>query len=542
MPSQATPHVHPFVGVDLAHLLALRGRQRSAHPFLVWSPFDSDERSWTYAEFADAVARLAAAMARRGVRRGDRVLIHLENCPEGLLSWFACAHLGAVAVSTNARAAGKELAYFAEHSGAVAAITQPRLATTGIEHCKGLSWIAVTEDDNGAPPEWGRAPDYDSSFVALMTESERAPLRPTEPLLPLAIQYTSGTTSRPKGVVMTHANGLWGGKIGAAHEGLRPDDIFFIHLPLYHVIALSYSLLATLWAGGTAVLAPRFSASRFWSQSLRHRCTWTSMVPFCVRALAVRDVPASHHYRTWGNAFWSSELEQRYGVAILGWWGMTEIITQGIVGELDHPGHPMAIGRPAPEYEFAVQHDDGTPVDHGETGHLLIRGTPGVSLFAEYLDNRAATADSFDERGFFKTGDRVTVHADGFIQFADRAKDMLKVGGENVAASEIERVILRVAAVREVAVVGKQHPMLGEVPVAFVTLAGTARERQGLVDEIAAACRAELASFKVPEQVCLIEDMPRGAVEKISKVKLRDHVNGVAELSSLRLVRRTTDS
>jgi crotonobetaine/carnitine-CoA ligase len=294
--------------------------------------------------------------------------------------------------------------------------------------------------------------------------------------------------------------------------------VFLIHLPLYHVISLSYSLLATLWAGGTAVLLPRFSASRFWTASLLHRCTWASMVPFCMRALGDMDVPPGHAYRAWGNAFWSAGLEARYGLSILGWWGMTEMVTHPIVGDPGKPGRTMAIGRPAPEYGIAIQRDDGTPAALGEVGNLLVRGVPGVSIFAGYLDDADATADSFDGHGYFKTGDRVVMHSDGFIQFSERLKDVLKIGGENAGASEIERVIMQVPGIREVAVVGKPHPMLQEVPVAFVLAVDP---RAGLADEILARCRANLAEFKVPREVHLVDELPRGTIEKVSKVELR---------------------
>ncbi len=181
------------------------------------------------------------------------------------------------------------------------------------------------------------------------------------------------------------------------------------------------------------------------------------------------------------------------------------------------------MGRPAPEYGIFVERDDGTPVEPGETGHLLVRGIAGLSLFHSYLHNPQATAESYDERGMFRTGDRVTLHADGFLQFADRDKDMLKVGGENVAASEIERVVMEVPGVREVAIVGKPHPMLDEVPVAFVIPDANelTASPDALQRAILEACRRRLASFKVPEEVRIVPDMPRATIEKIAKAVLR---------------------
>jgi crotonobetaine/carnitine-CoA ligase len=147
---------------------------------------------------------------------------------------------------------------------------------------------------------------------------------------------------------------------------------------------------------------------------------------------------------------------------------------------------------------------------------------PGLSLFKEYLYNEKATRESFDEHGYFITGDRVTRLENGFVRFGDRAKDMLKVGGENVAASEIEQVIAVVPGVREAAVVGKKHPMLDEVPVVFIIpQSGVERLPQDLHDNVMAACRSALADFKVPRELRFVDELPRSTLEKVAKAELR---------------------
>jgi crotonobetaine/carnitine-CoA ligase len=513
----------PYAGFDIAQLLRLRAATRADHPFLIWQPFEGEAERLTYAAFEHRVRQCAAGLRARGIKPGDPVLIHLENAPEMLVAWFACAYAGAIAVTTNARASAEELAYFAGHSGAVAAITQPRFAEAVNASSRDLKWIAQINHDNGTPAALGNALAEAEGFAALLADANLAPNLPADPSRPIGVQYTSGTTSRPKGVLWTHANALWGAQVNAIHEDLRPDDVHLIFLPLFHTNALAYSLLATLWAGGTAVLMPRFSASRFWDIALKHRCTWTSLVPFCVKALMSVDHPKQHHFRLWGSAVCSPPSDAIFGVKTIGWWGMTETMTHGTVGSVHLPNRPMSMGRPAPEYGIFVERDDGTPVAPGETGHLLVRGVPGVSLFHSYLHDPDATGASYDERGLFRTGDRVTLYDDGFLQFADRDKDMLKVGGENVAASEIERVVMEVPGVREVAVIGKPHPMLDEVPVVFVI--PDASEFVAAPDDlqraILAACRSRLASFKVPDEVRVVPDMPRATIEKIAKAALR---------------------
>ena len=159
----------------------------------------------------------------------------------------------------------------------------------------------MTSHDAGAAPAHG-APRGDS-FEALFADSADRPRRATDPLAPCSVQYTSGTTSRPKAVLWTHANALWGAKINAAHQDLHEGDVHQTYLPLFHTNALAYSMLASLWVGGTCVIQPRFSASRFWSVALQHGCTWTSTIPFCMKALLDHEIPKNHKFRLWGTAY-----------------------------------------------------------------------------------------------------------------------------------------------------------------------------------------------------------------------------------------------
>jgi crotonobetaine/carnitine-CoA ligase len=506
-------------GRNIPWLLDARAAMYADRTFIAWEPLEGDRDVYSYARFAAEVERVAAGLRARGVRQGDTVIIHLENCPEFLLSWFALTRIGAVAVCTNTRSSVDELTYFGEHSGATAAITQPKLADALDRALPGLRWLVVTDSDGGEPAG-GARPARADSFDSLRVDGDGSAAQ-IGSFDPAWIQYTSGTTSRPKAVVLTHANALWGAKVNAAHESLTSDDVHLIHLPLFHINALSYSTLSTLWVGASAALVPRFSASRFWDVSLRNGCTWASMIPFTVRALAMRDIPSDHRYRMWGFGATVPSEDERFGLRTMGWYGMTETISHPIMDELANPGHPGAMGRPTPEYEVALLHEDGSPVQPGESGGIYVRGIPGLSLFAEYLHNPEATKAAVDENGWLRTGDIAHLHEDGYLSFADRTGDLLKVGGENVAASEVERVIAMVPGVSEVAVVGGPHPMLDEVPVAFViALPGHALE----VESIVGACREQLADFKVPHEVRLVDEMPRSTLNKIAKAELRSQL------------------
>ena len=515
--------VNPFAGRDVNWLLDFRAETRGDHTFLIGEPFAGERQTWTYRQFRDCVMRVAAGLRRRGIKAGDYVLVHLDNSPEMEFLWFACARLGAVVVTTNTRSAGAELEYFADHCNAVAAITQPELAETVAANAKRIKWLAVTEHlaDGGEPPANLR-PGKSDAFSNLDGDpADLSPLEP-DPWRPGSVQYTSGTTSRPKGVLWTHGNALWGARTSAIHENLNENDIHLVSMPTFHTNARTYSILPAMWVGGTVVLTPRFSASRFWDIALRNKCTWASMIFFFFKALAQQPVP-KHHFRMFGTSGNEPAFDQLFGVRSIGWWGMTETVSQGIVGDALLRNRTATTGRPAPGYGIRILHPDRTPVAPGKTGNLECWGRRGIEMFLEYLNNPQATADSFTPDGWFMTGDRVMLERDGYITFADRDKDMLKVGGENVAASEIERVIALVPGVHELAVVAQKHRMLDEVPVAFViAAAGLAEtERAGLPDRIIAECKSKLADFKVPRAVHMIDDFPRSTLEKIHKAELR---------------------
>jgi len=433
----------------------------------------------------------------------------MENCPEFLLTYFACAEIGAVAVCTNTKSSVAELAYFGEHASVVAAVTQAELLADLERAIPQARWIASTPGgEKGSAMPFGELLRFDP-----------APPRETlDRMTPLSIQYTSGTTARPKAVLWTHANALFGAKASAQHESLTGEDIHLVHLPLFHTNAQMYSILASLWVGATAVLQPRFSASRFWDVAVRHRCTWSSVVPFCVKALAKQGEAPRHNFRLWGNGVSCPAEDRIFGVRTIGWFGMTETVSHCTVDDPDHPGRPYGMGRPATEYGVRLVDGDGKPVGLEEVGNLEVFGTPGVSLFAGYLDDPGATEASYTEDGWFMTGDLARLHPDGHLSFVGRSKDMLKVGGENVAAAEVEAVIAAVAGVSEAAVVARADQMLHEVPVAFVI---AAHPSTGLADAIISCCRDQLASFKVPREVRFVEEFPRSTLNKVAKAKLR---------------------
>jgi crotonobetaine/carnitine-CoA ligase len=509
----------PFGRMDVASLLRERAATIPNHRMLVWVPGEGPEITWTYASFAEETARVAGGLAARGIRKGDRILVHLENCPEALLARFACAWLGAICVATNAMAAGPELASLAETAAPRAAITQPKLADLVSTHVPDLEWIAVTETDAGVPPLAGTKPERAQAFANLQSTpfAQRSP----EPLAPALILFTTGTTARAKAVLWTHENFLWASCVGAQQQGFRPDDVVQLFLPLYHVVGFSWTYLPILWVGGTAVLQARFSASRFWPIAQKHRSTIAAHVPFTMGALQHQEKPEAHFFRMWIANRQIPEVQRRYGIEkISSAWGMTEMISQPIIGGNTFASLlPNSIGRPSIGYRISIVDQDGSAVKPGGEGELLVGGVRGRSLFNEYFGDERATADAFNDRGMFKTGDKVRLLDDGSIVFVDRLKDVIKVGGEGVSASEVEAVIQKVEGVAEVAVVGMPDPLRSEVPVAFVVL--EPGHGEDIADVIVRQCQQSLAKFKVPQEVRFLKELPKVGFGKISKARLR---------------------
>jgi crotonobetaine/carnitine-CoA ligase len=302
-----------------------------------------------------------------------------------------------------------------------------------------------------------------------------------------------------------------------------------VFLPFFHVNAQSWSWWTTLGVGGTIVMQPKFSSTRFWEVVTKHRVTHISLIPFVYNALGGQPIP-EHSVKVGVFGLIVPELEQWLGFRVVPAYGMTETV---IHATNDNPGRMVpkgSMGKTTPGYELlVVDGETGEVCTEGQPGELWVRGTRGIQLFLEYHDNPEAMAKSFTEDGWFKTGDVVRLGEGGNFFYCDRDADVLKVGGENVSAREVEDACRQVPGIADVAVVAQSHEMLSEVAVAFVVKGPGAEEDDGRLEEaIIAACTAVLADFKVPRAVYVVDEFPRATLDKVAKNKLRERADELA--------------
>src|SRR3954468_15281700 len=342
-------------------------------------------------------------------------------------------------------------------------------------------------------------------------------MRAPEPMLPFGIMFTSGTTSRPKAVVHTHANAIWASRTGPRNIDITTDDTYLIYLPFFHVNAQSWSMFSAFGVGATVVLMPKWSQSRFWPMVVEHGVTHISVMPFVMGALGNPDKPTDHTLRVGVFGLIMPDLDKMFGIDVYAAYGMTETVTHCITAKSSEKLPMRSMGHVTPGYEIAVVNQDtGELCAEGEMGELWMRGTRGIQLFLEYYDNDEANAKAFED-GWFKTGDIVKMGENGNVFYQERDKDLLKVGGENVSAREVEELVGTVPGVAQVAVVGKHHEFLDQVVVAFVITAPGAPEHAELEAAVISTCQESLAGFKVPRAVYLVDEFPTGTLNSCWK-------------------------
>jgi crotonobetaine/carnitine-CoA ligase len=487
-------------------------------PFLTFCDADGGEQELTYGAFHDQVRRLAAGLRELGLRPGDRCLLHLPNSVGFMLAFWAAHEAGAIAVPTVSNSSSDELRFIVEHSDPTVIVTDPvglgavRAAIASSPSVR----VVVTGADEPAGAE--------ATLSDLIASHDPAAGRDPRPGDEAVLLYTSGTTSRPKGAVLSHDGCLYTGESYAQHLRLRPADRTLTCLPLFHVNGMLLQMLPVVLSRGSIVLAHRFSVSSYWGWVERHEVTMTHLVAGPVRLLlaaASGPEPDCHAVRamTFGLPLTNEEIdgfESRFGIPLTMAWGLTESGAAGTLMPLydgRRPGH-QAIGRPMIGWEVRVVGEDDQELAPLELGELLIR-SPG--MMRRYHRDPEATAQAL-RGGWLHTGDLGYRDADGYLHFVDRLKDMIKPSGENVAAGEVERVLLQHPEVEECAVVGVPDAIRSEAVKAFVVRSrGSALEP----DDVRSFCSTHLAPFKVPSTVEFRTELPKTAIGKVNKGALR---------------------
>ncbi len=510
----------------LGQVLAARAR---ATPDKTWLLFEERPnadaapvvRQLTYADFEQQVQRAANVLVELGLRPGDKLVLHLGNCPEFLFLWFGAARCGAVIVPVNTLSSPDELEYLVNHSESVVFVTEPSglpLVEQLLPRCPAVRHVLVCRTDADRGPAL--------AFSRLLAEASETPSRhEPEPLDVVAILYTSGTTSKPKGCLITHANYVHVGEAVSTGMGLGPEDRFLTVLPLFHGNAQYYATMSALVVGGSVALMERFSASRYWEQAARYDCTVGSLFAAPMRMLLAQPPrPEERGHRLRLVIFAQNlsreqlaEWDARFGAPLMQIYGMTEQLGHPLANPFDGPRDNMTVGLPSPGWQVRVVDERGRDVPDGEPGQLLVRGEPGTSLMLGYFKNPEATAEAIRD-GWLWTGDNVRINANGYFEFVDRAKDMIKRSGENVAAGEVEGVLKDHPSVFDAAVIGVPDQMRDEAIKAFVVLREGAAASEA---ELIAWCAARLANFRVPELVEFRTELPRTSVGKIQKHLLR---------------------
>lgn len=509
----------------LREVLEFRAGTSPDEIFVIFDDIGGDTASYTWAQFDRAVNRAANALAALGIGQGDKINLHLSNCMEFMFLWFAAAKIGAVIMPTNVAASADELEYLVEHSESRLIVTQPDyldIARKVRKRCPGSERIVLCGKSGNEP---------ETSFDELIADqSDTPPDTQCAAEDEVAILYTSGTTSRPKGVLVTNANYVYAGETVAKALALRPDDRHLTVLPLFHGNAQYYSTMSALVTGASMVLSARFSASRYFDQAIANGCTVSSLFSAPMRMLLAQPRKKKHAKNKLRAVIFAQcltpaqleEWDERFGAPLMQLWGMTETMGPPLMNPLNHRRDNMSIGLPAMGYRVRIVDDDGQPVQQAETGQIVVAGEPGRTLMKGYFKNPEATAETIRD-GWLWSGDNARQDEHGYFHFVDRAKDMIKRAGENVAASEVEAVILEHPKVFDCAVIGVPDPMRDEAIVAVVVPSQGEAAAEG---EIIAWCRERLASFRVPERVEFRQELPRTSVGKIQKHILRAEIAG----------------
>lgn len=509
--------------------------------FLTFQNRVGDVFEYTYAAFDEDVNRIANVFLDLGIEKGDHVALHLHSSPEFLMCLFGLAKIGAVAVPINEQYLADEAEYILENSDAICVVVEPlfyetyqELLARGHYFPKG---VVVARAGTESPKS---NIDFSSIYTPLGTVEEgqqgiydfwmmrceqSAILRDSCELAsddPVQIIYTSGTTSRPKGVVLTHANMVFSGLYGDWEVSLRGSDRVLTSMPACHSNFQLAALMPVITAGASLIIVEKYSATRFIKQIRHYKATVIQCVAMMLRTLLLQPVDPEEKNHCVREVLYfipitdaeKEEFEQRFNMKIMNTYGSTEsigwAITDPPVGARNWP----SVGRAGLGYKARICDMEDNELPPGEVGEIQIKGERGRSVMLEYYNNPEATENTFSADGWLKTGDQGYQDDNGWFYFVDRKVNMVKRSGENISTTELEEILEQHPAIAEAAVIGVPDPIRDQAIKAFVRFAPG--ESMTLA-EVEQYCKDHMASFKVPTFYEVVEDFPRTCSMKIEK-------------------------
>lgn len=486
-----------------------------------------DGREMTYSKLADLTDAMSGLLTERGIRKGDTVAFIGENCPEFIMTLFGCAQIGAVFVPINTRLAPPEIAHVLTDSAARVLIHGPEFTERIAEAAASAGVVHLLqtgeEASDGAP---GLRP--------LLREGFRGHLDTTVTADdPAVIMYTSGTTGRAKGAVLSHGNLTWVSINTLIDYDIVSRDVALMISPLFHAAALGMGTLPMLMKGATLVLEQGFEAGRALALIERYGVTSLSGVPTTYQLLAdhpdwaATDLSSLNKLTCGGSAVPTRVLDayEERGLSFSQGYGMTET----------SPGATCLSPRMTREKQGSVglaHFFSEVRISDAETGALVSRGTVGEievrgpNVFLGYHGLPEATAQAFTADGWFRSGDLGYLDPDGYLFISDRLKDMIISGGENIYPAEIEDRLNSIDGVTGAAVIGVPDPQWGEVPWAIITVSAGADPALLSTDAVRAVLDGTLARYKLPKRVMITDEFPRTASGKIRKADLRAQFAG----------------
>ncbi|HKS29869.1 MAG TPA: long-chain fatty acid--CoA ligase [Pyrinomonadaceae bacterium] len=496
---------------NLPELLETRAAAQPDKPFLF---SEADGRSFTYGEFEGAVKRAARMLSERGIKKGDVVSLLMPNSAEYIIAYFACFTLGALAGPVNSLLKSQEMAFVIGNSEAKAILVSHEFIPRVEEIRDGLTHLRhVIEFDDEAEATREFADSEPLAPVNLGRDDEAI------------IIYTSGTTGKPKGCLLTHGNLIANARQIALWLGFTERDRLLTIMPLFHMNAVSVTTMTPLYAGGSTVVSPKFSASRFWKIISDYEITSFGSVATMLSMLLEtypEGVPEGLRteqlrFAMCGSAPVPAEVmkrfEERFNCLVIEGYGLSESTCRSTFNPPDGRRRPGSCGMPIGN-EMRVVDDEDREVADGTLGEIVLRGE---NILKGYFKNTEATERAF-RNGWFHTGDVGYRDADGFFYIVDRKTDMIIRGGENIYPREIDEVLYQHPQVAAAATIGIPDELYGEEVAAFVILKEGAEEVSE--DEVIAFCRARLADYKCPKTVRFVKDIPKGPTGKLLKREL----------------------